>query len=379
MNDHISFHALEDVFREGLQNGTFSGASLLAASSEGIALRRTWGMTRLGGLPVDSETSFDLASLTKPLVVSALCIRAVSENAFSLEDPVSRFFQKSVVPGDKREINLRHLLSHCSGLAPYMPYFRELIRIPDAEKRDALLFRILHNDLLSPPGRECHYSDLGFLLLGIILESVYGRPLDQLFRDMLLMPLGIESPAYRRMLVPADPETIPHELARGSYSCAATEQCPWRRRLLEGEVHDENAYSLGGVAGHSGLFGTAYDVFLLISFLWKIYNGSLKEPGWSGEVVEEFWTRQDLVAESTWALGFDTPSSNGYSSTGDFFSPRSVGHLGFTGTSFWLDLDRDVLIILLTNRVYPTRENNKIRQFRPLVHNIVMKELLCRL
>jgi CubicO group peptidase (beta-lactamase class C family) len=149
--------------------------------------------------------------------------------------------------------------------------------------------------------------------------------------------------------------------------------------MIVGEVHDENAFSLGGVAGHSGLFGIAQGAFILISFLWDICRDSLQNDAWSSEVVKDFWTRQNIVPQSTWALGFDTPSSSNYSSCGRFFSSRSVGHLGFTGTSFWLDLDQGILVVLLTNRVYPTRENNKIRQFRPMLHNLVMKELPCRL
>jgi CubicO group peptidase (beta-lactamase class C family) len=137
-------------------------------------------------------------------------------------------------------------------------------------------------------------------------------------------------------------------------------------------VHDENAYCLGGVAGHAGLFGTAHGVFDLLAFLWKVYRGGICDGFWRAEVVREFWTRQSAAPDATWMLGYDTPGLQN-SSAGNYFSPRTPGHLGFTGTSFWFDLDREILVILLTNRVYPTRENERLKRFRPTIHNLVME------
>jgi len=154
---------------------------------------------------------------------------------------------------------------------------------------------------------------------------------------------------------------------------AATEDCPWRKRVLQGEVHDDNAWTLGGYSGHAGLFSTAEDIYVMANMLREHYLGKRKDflrP----ETVREFFRRQDVVKGSDWALGWDTRSLEG-SSAGKYFSRDSVGHTGFTGTSIWMDLEKDVIAILLTNRVHPKRDNDKIKQFRPVFHDTVMEEL----
>ncbi len=171
-------------------------------------------------------------------------------------------------------------------------------------------------------------------------------------------------------------EFIPARRQSSLLTYAATQFCPWRKRLLFGEVDDENAWTLNGVSGHAGLFGTARGIFKLLSFLWNIYEGNLTDPLWPRDLVRLFWTRTE-VAEglSDWCLGYDTPSRKGYSSAGRYFSGNTIGHLGFTGVSFWLDLEKRILVILLTNRVHPTRQNDEIRQLRPVLHDIVMEAL----
>ncbi|MBW2066874.1 MAG: serine hydrolase, partial [Deltaproteobacteria bacterium] len=154
---------------------------------------------------------------------------------------------------------------------------------------------------------------------------------------------------------------------------AATEKCPWRKRVIQGEVHDENAYALGGYSGHAGLFSTAEEVYRIAAMLRDHYLGR-REDYFSSETVEEFFRRQEMVAGCTWALGWDTPSLEG-SSSGRYFSEKSVGHLGYTGTSLWMDLEKDAIVILLTNRVHPARDNEKIREFRPVLHDRVMEVL----
>jgi len=155
---------------------------------------------------------------------------------------------------------------------------------------------------------------------------------------------------------------------------AATEHCTWRKRIIQGEVHDENAYSLGGYSGHAGLFGDAEEVFILVNMLREHYCGE-RDDYFKPETVREFFKRQNIVKEYTWALGWDTPSSKD-SSAGQYFSANSVGHLGFAGTSIWMDLDRNIIIILLTNRIHPTRTNEKIKAFRPAIHNLIMEEIM---
>ncbi len=376
---------VEPVFDAALKMRLFSGASLLAASSETLFFRKTWGHTRHGGGPVDHDTWFDLASLTKPLVTASLCIRAVSENRLQLEDAVTRFLPRGAAPRDKKDITVGHLLNHASGLPAHEDFYLDLIRVPPAGRADALLNSILSAPLTDPPGKTARYSDLGFMLLGWIIETVFHGPLDRLARELLWKPAGAADLLdFRRIDASVAPEAAAPpggrdaEGGKDHLRFVATEQCPWRGRLLQGEVHDENAFSMGGVAGHAGLFGTAEGVFRWLSFLRKVYRGEAADSGpsgsWSPSVVKAFWERKNMISGSTWALGFDTPSEAD-SSAGVYFSPNSVGHLGFTGTSFWMDLEKDVLVVLLTNRVHPTRANSGIKEFRPAVHNLIMEAL----
>ncbi|MFP5212224.1 MAG: serine hydrolase domain-containing protein [Acidobacteriota bacterium] len=371
--DPALHNAVDGLFETALKERLFSGASLLVAAPGAVLLHKTWGRTRSGGSPVDRHTRFDLASLTKPLVTATLFMRAVSENRFGLDDPLSRFFPPAFLPVPKRNITLRHLLNHCSGLAAHEPFYVDLIKIPKSERRSALLSAILQSPLQPPPGTVSRYSDLGFILLGMILEETYGEPLDRLASRLIFEPLHAAELGFIRLDTPCDP-TFPPAKDIPPVPFVATEECSWRKRLLEAEVHDDNCYALGGVAGHAGLFGTACGMLLPIEFLWSIYRGERRDEGWSTSVVREFWRRQDIVPGSTWALGFDTPSPEG-SSAGTRFSRNSVGHLGFTGTSLWLDLDNQVLVVLLTNRVHPSRRDERIKGFRPLLHNTVMEAL----
>jgi CubicO group peptidase (beta-lactamase class C family) len=159
---------------------------------------------------------------------------------------------------------------------------------------------------------------------------------------------------------------------RPGHACAATEDCPWRHKILEGEVHDDNAYVVGGVAGHAGLFGTARDIFGLLQHLLDTYTGKVASKVFQRETVQTFFECQQ--DQGRFALGFDTPTGL-ESSSGRYFSDHSVGHLGFTGTSFWMDLEEEVIVILLTNRVHPSRANEKIKDFRPMLHDTVMETL----
>jgi len=370
---------LNGEFSAAIGQGLFSGASLLISIGRTPVFEQTWGRVRLEGAPVTASTRFDLASLTKPLVTAPLCMIAVEREILGLDDPLSRFFPGRA-PEDKARITIRQLLAHSSGLPPYREFYPELVKLPVHARRDELLSMILRTPLSFDPGKTAQYSDLGFMVLGLILERQMGGRLDRLAGDFLFSPLGIE-----------DLDFCPVDKWEGDeVGFAATQFCPWRKRLLFGEVDDENAWVLNGVAGHAGLFGTARGVFGLLSVLWSAYEGGtapspLEDPGGlggasirslSGDIVRLFWTRA-RVAEglSDWCLGFDTPSRKTPSSSGRHFSAKTVGHLGFTGVSFWLDLEKRALVILLTNRVHPTRQNDGIRQLRPILHDIIMETL----
>ncbi|SPJ15875.1 Beta-lactamase [Syntrophobacter sp. SbD2] len=358
---------LDCELKAAIGRGAFSGASLLISRGGAPDFEREWGTVESGGVAVNRSTRFDLASLTKPLVIAPLCMAAVERGLLNLDDTLSRFFPGSV-PTDKKGITVKSLLSHSSGLPAYRPFYLELIELPPEARPNALASMILQTALDTAPGQTANYSDLGFMLLGLILERQMGARLDRLAQDYLFARLGIDELHF----CPIDAIRPPSSGIR----YAATQICPWRHRLLSGEVDDENAWTLNGVCGHAGLFGTARAVFKLLSFLWNIYEGNLTDPLWPRSLVRLFWTRTEVAGGlSGWCLGYDTPSRKGYSSAGRYFSGNTIGHLGFTGVSFWLDLEKRALVILLTNRVHPTRQNDEIRQLRPVLHDIIMEAL----
>jgi beta-glucosidase-like glycosyl hydrolase/CubicO group peptidase (beta-lactamase class C family) len=301
--------------------------------------------------PVRADTMYDLASLTKVVVTTTMAMILVDEGKLDINKPVSAFLPE-FHGGAKDKVTVWHLLTHSSGIDWWAPLYKEL------KGKDAYLRRILAMDLVYEPGAKSVYSDLGVILLGEILERVAGQDLESFARARVLGPLGMKDTTYR-----PGPELV----AR----IAPTENDPWRGHVLRGEVHDENAAALGGVAPHAGLFSTASD---LARFAQMLLDGGVFEHQRivSRETVERF-TKRAGVPDSSRALGWDTPGEN--SSAGSLFGPRSFGHTGFTGTSMWMDPDRNLFVILLTNRVHPTRENNAIREVRRAVADAVVRGL----
>jgi CubicO group peptidase (beta-lactamase class C family) len=302
--------------------------------------------------PVTADTLYDLASLTKVVATTTMAMILVDEGKLDLDRPVGELLPGFRGPG-KEAVTVRHLLTHSSGLPATAPLFREI------QGREAYLERIQALDLTDPAGSRSVYSDLGIILLGEILERAAGEPLEAFVRDRVFVPLGMRDTRFR-----PPPELRPR--------IAPTELDPWRGRLLQGEVHDENAFAMGGVAPHAGLFGTARDLARFAQMLLNrgTFNGRRLV---SRETVDLF-TRRAGIPGSDRALGWDTKSAEG-SSAGTLFSPRSFGHTGFTGTSVWIDPERRLFVILLTNRVHPTRENNLIREARPAVADAVVRGL----
>ncbi|MGH9379542.1 MAG: glycoside hydrolase family 3 N-terminal domain-containing protein [Thermoanaerobaculia bacterium] len=300
-----------------------------------------------------ARTIYDLASLTKVVATTTMAMILVDEGRLDLDKPVRDFLPRFSGEG-KEKVTVRHLLTHSSGTDWWAPLYEEL------EGKAAFLERIQAMPLVYEPGTKSVYSDLGIILLWEILERVAGEELESFVRRRVFEPLGMHDTMYRP----------PAELRD---RIAPTERDPWRGRLVHGEVHDENAYALGGVAPHAGLFGTAGD---LARFAQMILNGGVFEHHRivSRQTVEMF-TRPAGAPDSTRALGWDTKSPEG-SSAGDLFSPRSFGHTGFTGTSMWIDPDRELFVILLTNRVHPSRENQLIREARPAVADAVVRGLV---
>jgi CubicO group peptidase (beta-lactamase class C family) len=258
---------------------------------------------------------------------------------------------------------LRHLLTHTTGLPDWRPLYQglepALVATPTGKRR--ILKTIEQEPLLSDPGAQSRYSDLGFILLGAIAEKNAKRSLDELARERLFTPLGLSSVGY---LPGGNAGSRAWSAGR---RVAATERCRWRGRVLQGEVHDENAYAMGGVSGHAGLFGDALGVRGLVRAWREAALG--RSALWPADLATRFLTRQSDLGQGSWALGWTVPTPP--STSGRFFSQRAYGHLGFTGTSVWVDPDRELTVILLTNRVHPTRDNQGIAAFRPAIHDAV--------
>jgi CubicO group peptidase (beta-lactamase class C family) len=299
--------------------------------------------------PATDDTVFDLASLTKVLSTGALAMQQVERGSVGLDDPVSQH-AAAWRGADREAVTIRDLLAHCAGLPAYVPFYRTLTGLAafeDAICRVPLDYR---------PREKSVYSDLGFMLLGAILSR--RSPLDARFDAM-----------RTQMAMSEDLQFLPPESWR--YRIAPTELDPWRGRLLVGEVHDENAAALGGVAGHAGLFGSAAGVGQQARHLLQVLDG--RGGIFQAATVETFIARRTDVPESSRALAWDTMLPT--SSCGARMSPRSFGHTGFTGTSLWVDPDRGVYVVLLTNRVCPSRENAAITSVRPAVHDAVIDAL----
>lgn len=359
---------IEPLLTQAINNGVMPGAvTAIAVVKDGLestcCLCSRGFTARTGGKrPVRSKTVYDLASLTKPLVTVLTLLHLAERKIVDLEMGLSELLPFCKVPGEKKNIQLRHLLSHCSGLPAYRPYFIEALQVKRERRKEFYLQHILKEPLLAAPGVVHVYSDLGFMLLGFAIEQLTGQELDDVYSTNIVEPLGLQNELWFQ----PDIERVNREY------CAPTEICPWTRKILQGIVHDENCRAMGGVAGHAGLFGTADGVLNLCIFLVQVWKGLRTTTLFSRELLHTFLTR---LPNTTWACGFDTPSSQ-QSSSGRHFSQESFGHLGFTGTSLWMDMQRGVIIVLLTNRVHPSRQNISIRQFRPQLHDAIMKFLL---
>lgn len=350
---------------------------LLVSSRGRVIYHRAYGFRALEPvrMPAKPDTVYDLSSLTKPLATTLAIMLLVKEGKIKLDDRVTRFFHNFGVHG-KTHVTFRQLLSHCSGLPAWRPFFKEIVRIEKRGRVNFLgsqgakefVFSSIHREKpQAPPGTRAIYSDLGFMLLGEAVEKVSGLALDEFCARRICRPLGLRSTSFINL---ASLRT--RRLEPVLEVIAPTERCPWRQRLLCAEVHDDNAYAMGGVAGHAGLFSCAADIDRLLGELERCWDGEegLLPPA----LVRAMWERDGQVSGSTWALGWDTPSEQG-SSGGELLSPRSVGHLGFTGTSVWVDLERRCRIVLLSNRVHPRRDNNLISEFRPVVHNRILEAI----
>ncbi len=372
--------SFEDVEREmdaAVGRRVFPGAVLLVREGTRVFYHRAFGHRSLEPevTPMAEDTIFDVSSLTKPFATSLAMMLMVKDGKIGLDDRLTRFFHNFGVYG-KTHITFRHLLTHSSGLPAWRPYYKGVLQIERAGRINFLgshgakahVYQEIQRERLEGgPGKQAVYSDLGFMLLGATIEEVSGMTLDRYCHERIFRPLGLRATGFIDLSLLRARRVQPV-----TEMIAPTERCPWRKKILCGEVHDDNAYAMGGACGHAGLFASAKDLDALLCRLKDCYRGLNQMI--PQRIAQEFWTRDETVAGSTWCLGWDTPSPVG-SSAGTHFSPHTVGHLGFTGTSVWLDLERDRHVILLSNRVHPNRDNELIRAFRPFIHDVIIAAL----
>jgi CubicO group peptidase (beta-lactamase class C family) len=336
-----------------LDSAVASGAApgaILAISLKGRHFSH--GTGRLGladSARPDSTTLYDLASLTKVLALTTVVQLLVEEGRLDLDMPTSRYVP-AFTGGERDSVTLRQLLTHSSGLPPWRP-----LHLQSATREEALAL-VDTTALEAGPGSRYAYSDLGAIVLTQVVERVAGHRLDTLVQQRLIEPLALHETRFL-------PDTS------GRFRIAPTEDDPWRGRILHGEVHDENASRLDGVSGHAGLFASARDLLVIGDWLvarWRGEQGTEAQQ-WS----REFTRRQELPPGSSRALGWDTPSDR--SSAGTRLGPASFGHTGFTGTSIWIDPERQLVIVLLSNRVHPTRQNPRWGPLRAVVADLVVE------
>ena len=350
--DNIRLDSVVQYLRSQVDSA-FPGAVVAVGDHNRIALLAAVGHYGLDDpRPMTTETVFDLASLTKVIGLTTACILLVDQKKLDLDAPVQRYLPEFRGAG-KEKVTIRHLLTHSSGLPAWRPLFRE------TETREAALALVDTTPLDTVPGARYLYSDLGAIVLTQVVEHITKTRIDQYLDTAVFKPLGMTTTRY---LPPAEwrDRIAPTEM-----------DTAFRHRMIRGEVHDENTGRLGGISGHAGLFSTGPDLARFA--MWLLNQGSPSSSVLlrsSPSLVKQFTTRQDLPPGSSRALGWDTPSEN--SSAGTKMLAHAFGHTGFTGTSIWLDPDRDLFIILLTNRVHPTRANTKILKVRPHVADLVV-------
>ena len=356
--------SIRSLLKKGVDEEVYPGAVLLVAqNNEIVSFEQTGNRVLLPEpLPMEKDTPFDLASLTKPLATTLSIMKLFDQGAVHPDQTLGDLLQIPVPP-DKATITLGCLLTHCAGFPDWAPFYIKLSGEKPQERKALLRNRLLKMPLKYLPGSQSVYSDLGFMILEWVVEKVAGNSLPRFLDQHFFAPLSLEKALFFGKIDPQPNKT----------EFAATEDCPWRKRILQGEVHDENAWALGGYSGHAGIFGTADGVYRLANLLREHFHG-LRDDYLHPKTVRTFFEKQHLPLGSTWAFGWDTPSPAG-SSAGRYFSPNSVGHLGFTGTSLWMDLHHNVTVVFLTNRIHPSRQNTTIRGFRPALHDLAMEQL----
>jgi CubicO group peptidase (beta-lactamase class C family) len=369
---------IDAAMHQGIADGVFPAAELLVGTPDRILHHNHYGDCHQASL-------FDIASITKVVCTTTLAMIAVEEGRLSLTDKLVNRISLPQHPSHN-DICIYHLLQHTSGLPAHRKFYLE-IPTHDLGKREAhdfILNACAQEISEHPAGQQAVYSDIGFILLGRILEEAWGKDLDAIFDREIAKPWGLNATHFVRTrakshrhagLEPASklPITLDSRL-RGNDVYVPTEDCSWRKHIVRGISRDENCYAMGGVAGHAGLFSNAEDLHQFAKLMVAAANGSHEflNPSVVQNFIEPTTPAPELSTDRV--LGWVTPTPPN-SSAGTHFSKHSIGHSGFTGCTLWIDLQKKLWVILLTNRTYPTIENNKIREFRPMFHDLIVTSL----
>ncbi len=355
--------------QQAVEDSVVPGLVLLVASEGAVQLHEAFGHRQLTPrlLPVLPDTVYDIASLTKAVATSVVAMQLCDQGKLALEDPVRRHVPEFLPGPDRDAVTVRLLLCHAAGLPAHRPFFQTIPSAPSG--RWAIALGAAHEPLAYAPGTRSVYSDLGFILLGWLLERVGGARLDVQVDRGVTAPLGLMSTIFVNL---ADSEARAHLLA--NRTVAATQYSAERKRVVLGEVDDMNGYAMGGIAGHAGLFSSAADLAAIAAGLSAAWRGDAGATLVGRDVIRRFWSPAG-IPDSVWRLGWDGPSP-GVSQAGTRLSRAAVGHLGFTGCSLWIDPGRDLTIVLLANRVHPqVPTDDRFRLFRPALHDAILDAL----
>lgn len=360
---------LTKIMQEAVETGVFHAGELLVGKSGKEIFHMRAGAAKTG-------THFDIASLTKPICTASIAKILLSKGLLKLDDTVYDWCGGARL-SHHRLMTIEMLLNHISGLPAWQPYFAEqpISLAGTDEGRRSMLLSCYNEPIINTPGKKTVYSDIGYIILGEIIEQAGSDTLDNLFKKYISKPLGLNDTFFVKIRLKTENKKQPPLHFCRSPSFAPTEDCPWRGRIISGEVDDQNAYAMGGVAGHAGLFSTAKDIHKFINEFLKSYRGkSHFLPTDELRLLIDFSKKKKNCSE-IYLGGWNLPSTSN-SSSGHHFSNMSIGHLGYTGCSMWIDIEKDFCVILLTNRVHPTSTNQKIKSFRPKLHDLVYKELI---
>ena len=352
--NEYDFIRVDEIIQSAIKDSAFPGAAVLVSKEGEVIYENAFGHLTYDdtSAAVTVNTIYDIASLTKVIATTTAVMICYEKNLFTLDDPVAKYIPEFLQNG-KEKITIKNLLLHNSGLPAFKRFYK------DFTSADDVINDIYNSPLSYETGSKTVYSDLGSITLAKIVEQVTGKKFDVFCKEEIFIPLQMNSTFFD------PPDSFVYKIAPTEYDNY------WRKKLVWGEVHDETASLLNGVAGHAGLFSTIEDISNLLQLFLNdgTFNGEqIIKPA----TVKLFTTRYS--DKSTRALGWDTKSRE-KSSAGNLFNITSFGHTGFTGTSVWLDPTRDLFVVFLTNRVYPTRENKKIYKVRPALHDAVINVL----